>query len=186
MLLDTTEMRKKNWQSKDVLKGPKTIQEIHDEATAAAHAADIERQRSSRGGGHGGRIPQGRGDARSFSGGGMPPPDYKSSSVAMDDLKKLTRNARTTPSGSGLGPGSLLSNSRSGSRRGGLGPKMGDDSGNTSRTNTPPVKDSTASANAYSALAALEGDHPDDIASPPSQHASPAVTKAEPIEGEGK
>ena len=31
-----------------------------------------------------------------------------------------------------------------------------------------------------SALAALDGDHPDDVASPPSQHASPAVAKAQP------
>jgi len=186
MLLDTVEMRKKNWQSKDVLKGPKTIQEIRDEALAAQTAAELERQRSSRG--QGGRLPAGRGDARSFSGGGMPQPDYKSNSVGMDDLKKLTRRAGTTQSGGGLGPGSLLSNSRSGSRRGGLGPKMGDDSAGSSRTNTPPVKEkeSTASVNAYSALAALDGDHPDDVASPPSQHASPALAKAEPAGDEAE
>jgi translation initiation factor 4G len=151
MLLDTIELRRKNWTSKDTLKGPKTITEIREEAAAAQSAAELERQRSSRGG-PGGRMPTGRGDARSFSGGGMPAPDYKSSSVAMDDLKKLTRNARTNPSGSGgLGPGSLLSNSRSGSRRGGLGPKMGDDSVGSSRTSTPPVKEkeSTVHVNAY-------------------------------------
>lgn len=185
MLLDTVEMRKKGWEAKGGLKGPKTIQEIREEAAAAQSAAELERQRSSRGGP--GRPPVGRGDSRNFSGGGMPPPDYKSNSVGMDDLKKLTRNARTTPSGGGLGPGSLLSNSRSGSRRGGLGPKMGDDSAGSSRTGTPPVKEkeSAASVNAYSALAALEGDHPDDVASPPSQHASPAITKAEPATAGG-
>jgi len=98
----------------------------------------------------------------------------------------------------------LLSNSRNNSRRG-IGPGMGmnrgaDDSAGSSRTGTPPVKEKeshvhvnayryaqdgtpeskTSSNNVYSALAALDGDHPDDVASPPSTHASPAVTKAQP------
>ena len=42
------------------------------------------------------------------------------------------------------------------------------------------------SNNVYSALAALDasGDHTDDVASPPSQHASPALTKAQPAKAE--
>jgi translation initiation factor 4G len=201
MLLDTTELRRKQWRSKDDQKGPKTITEIREEASAAHAAAELERQRNPRGG-PGGRSQAGRGDVRQFSGGGMPAPEYRSTSVGMDDLKKLTRNARPTATGgSGLGPNSLLSSSRQSSRRGGLGPRVGDESGGSSRTGTPPVKEkeSTAHVNAYryacshhpliqvvhannyhSALAALEDDHPDDVASPPSQHASPAITKAQP------
>jgi translation initiation factor 4G len=202
MLLDTNELRRKQWRSKDDQKGPKTITEIREEAQAAQQAAELERQRGPRGG-PGGRMPGGRGDARSFSGGGMPAPDYPRNQVGMDDLKKLTRNARTTSQAQGgLGPTSLLSSSRQGSRRGGLGPRLGEESGASSRTNTPPVKEKESAAhvnayryafhphmstssspkanNLYSALAALDGDHPDDVASPPSQHASPAITKAQP------
>lgn len=151
MLLDTTDLRRKQWRSKDDQKGPKTITQIREEAMAAHAAAELERQRSSRGG-PGGRPPVGRGDSRTFSGGGMPAPDYPRNQVGMDDLKKLTRNARTTTQAQGgLGPSSLLSSSRSGSRRGGLGPRVGDESGASSRTNTPPVKEkeSTAHVNAY-------------------------------------
>jgi translation initiation factor 4G len=159
MLLDMVDMRRNNWKGKDILKGPKTIAEIHQEALAAQQAADMERNRSNqRGGGGGGRMPMGRGDARSFSGGGnmMPPPDT-GGRVQMDDLRKLTKGAsgRNMNSGPGaLGPSML--GSRSGSGRRGLGPGLmnarGDDSGNSSRTGTPPVqkeKESTAHANAF-------------------------------------
>jgi translation initiation factor 4G len=159
MMLDLIDMRKNGWKGKDILKGPKTIAEIHQEAIAAQQVADMERQRSNQrgggggGGGGGGRMPMGRGDARSFSGGGMmPPPD--TSRVQMDDLRKLSKGAsgRNMNASSSLGP-SLLSG-RAGSGRRGLGPGMSgrDDSGNSSRTGTPPVqkeKETTAHANAF-------------------------------------
>jgi translation initiation factor 4G len=151
MLLDTIDIRKSGWQSKDILKGPKTIAEIHQEAVAAQQAAELERSRSQRGGG-GGRLPMGRGDARSFSGGGMMPPPDNGGRVQMDDLRKLSKGAsnRGLNNAGSLGPSML--GSRSGSGRRGLGPMMGrggDDSGNSSRTGTPPVKEKTAHANAF-------------------------------------
>lgn len=152
MLLDTIDMRKSGWKAKDILKGPKTIAEIHQEAVAAQQAAEMERSRSQRGGG-GGRLPMGRGDARSFSGGGMMPPQDTSSRVQMDDLRKLSKgaSARGLNNTGSLGPSML--GSRSGSGRRGLGPGMmgrgGDESGNSSRTGTPPVKEKTAHANAF-------------------------------------
>jgi len=62
----------------------------------------------------------------------------------------------------------------------------GEDSGASSRTGTPPVKESTAHVNAYSALAGLDasGDHGDEVASPPSVSSSPQVTKAQPAKGD--
>ncbi|KAK7617297.1 hypothetical protein IWX50DRAFT_335512 [Phyllosticta citricarpa] len=177
MLLDLVDLRRKGWRSKDDTKGPKTIQEIHEEALAAQQAAELERMRNPP---RGGRPTVGRGDARSFSGAGaMPPPDYKHNMVGMDDLKKLTRNAtgRTASSGpSSFGPSSLFAG-RSSSGRKNLGPgggfnRTGDESGGSSRTGTPPVKDkepaSTHHVNSFSALAALEGgeDAANDAASP--------------------
>lgn len=155
MLLDTIDIRKSGWKSKDILKGPKTIAEIHQEALAAAQAAEMERTRSNQRGGGGGRLPMGRGDARSFSGGGMMPPPDTNSRVQMDDLRKLSKGAsgRNMNTGAALGPSML--GSRSGSGRRGLGPGMmggRDDSNNSSRTGTPPVqkeKESTAHANAF-------------------------------------
>ncbi|KAF1365231.1 hypothetical protein EJ07DRAFT_95769 [Lizonia empirigonia] len=171
MLLDTIDMRKSGWKAKDILKGPKTIAEIHQEAVAAQQAAEMERSRSQRGGG-GGRLPMGRGDARSFSGGGMMPPQDTSSRVQMDDLRKLSKgaSARGLNNTGSLGPSML--GSRSGSGRRGLGPGMmgrgGDESGNSSRTGTPPVKEKTAHANAFDALAALEAeDNAGEVGSPP-------------------
>ncbi|KAH4415455.1 hypothetical protein HBH92_077920 [Parastagonospora nodorum] len=182
MLLDTIDIRKSGWKSKDILKGPKTIAEIHQEAIVAQQAAEMERNRSNQRGG-GGRLPMGRGDARSFSGGGMMPPPDTNSRVQMDDLRKLSKGAsgRNMNAGAALGP-SMLGN-RSGSGRRGLGPGMmggRDDSHNSSRTGTPPVKEKepTAHANAFSALAALE---PEDVSSPPpaaDEPAAAAETKA--------
>jgi translation initiation factor 4G len=156
MLLDTVDMRRSNWKSKDILKGPKTLAEIHQEALAAQQAAEMERTRSNQrgGGGGGGRLPMGRGDARSFSGGGMPPPDT-GSRVQMDDLRKLSKGAsgRNHTNTGALGPSML--GSRQGSGRLGLGPGMmgnRNDSNNSSRTGTPPVqkeKEPTAHANAF-------------------------------------
>ena len=152
MLLDTVDMRKSGWKSKDILKGPKTIAEIHQEAMAAQQAAEMERTRSNQRGG-GGRLPMGRGDARSFSGGGMQPPPDTGSRVQMDDLRKLSKGAsgRNLNNPGALGP-SMLGN-RAGSRRG-LGPGMAsrEDSNASSRNGTPPVqkeKEATAHANAF-------------------------------------
>jgi translation initiation factor 4G len=185
MLLDTIDLRKSGWKSKDILKGPKTIAEIHQEAVAAQQAAEMERSRSQRGGG-GGRMPMGRGDARSFSGGGMMPPQDTGGRVQMDDLRKLSKgaSARGLNNAGSLGPSML--GSRSGSGRRGLGPGMmgrgGDESGNSSRTGTPPVQKekSTVHANAFDALAALEAeDNAGDVSSPPQ---AAAETESKPSE----
>jgi len=154
MLLDTVDLRKSGWKSKDDAKGPKTIQEIREDAAAQQAAAEAERARQNQRGGP--RPPVGRGDARSFSSGGMmPPPDYPRNQVGMDDLKRLARGARPAGQGTGtsLGPTGLLGSRSSSGRKGGLGPmsRGAEDSGASSRTNTPPVKEkeSTAHINAY-------------------------------------
>jgi translation initiation factor 4G len=194
MLLDTVEIRRKGWKSKDDAKGPKTIQEIHQEALAAQQAAEMERNRSNQRGGP--RAPMGRGDARSFSGGGMmPPPDYPRDRVGMDDLRKLSKGAsgrNLSNSPAQLGPSSLFG-SRSSSGRKGLGPSMmraGEESGASSRTATPPRKDqeSTTHSNSFSALAALDasGEGAGDVGSPPSTTSSPPVTKSVPATAEAK
>ncbi|WPH02167.1 Hypothetical protein R9X50_00502200 [Acrodontium crateriforme] len=183
MIMDLIDLRKAGWKGKDDSKGPKTIEQIHAEAAAAQAKAEAERQRTSqRGGPGGGRMPQGRGDARQFSNGGMAPPvDYARTNVNMDDLRRLqNRGASQRSTGGGLGPGGSLGpgsalGARSGSRRG-IGPPS---SGNTTRTNTPPVgekekKDETQS-NAFSALAALDP-------SGESQEDSTEATKAEKAE----
>jgi translation initiation factor 4G len=147
MLLDLVDLRKMNWRDKQADKGPKTIQQIHAEAAAAQQAA-AQSSANNRG-----RIPQGRGDARSFSGGGIPPPQDFGSRVAMDDLRKLTKGSSGRNS-SGIGPSMLAG--RTGSGRRGLGPGgafgAGADSGASSRTATPPVqkeKESTSHANSF-------------------------------------
>ncbi|KAF2663901.1 hypothetical protein BT63DRAFT_114385 [Microthyrium microscopicum] len=179
MLLDTVELRRKNWDANDADKGPKTITEIHEEAARKAQAADIERQKNAR---FGNRPGAGRGDNRSFSNNmGAPPPDYPRNQVGMDDLKKLAGRARPNAGGSGsLGPSSMFSASRSGSRRG-LGPPRADDSAPSSRTGTPPVKEKepTASVNSFSILADT-GDADNEVTSPPSTSVSPALAKSTP------
>ena len=106
-------------------------------------------------------MPPGRGDARSFSGGGhygaMAPPEIKNT-VGMDELRKLGKQAGSRQSNQGpvsFGPTSMFSQ-RSTSGRKALGPaaslRGGDDSGGSSRTGTPPAtkeKDSSTSANAF-------------------------------------
>ena len=147
-------MRRQGWRSKDDAKGPKTITEIHQEVAAQHIQQEMERQRTQQR--PGGRAPVGRGDARSFSTQGMPPPDYPRNQVNMADLKNLTRGAtRNVSSGPGsFGPSSLLSGSRSNSGRKGLGPgtaRPGEDSGMSSRTATPPAdkKEPSSSMNAF-------------------------------------
>nr|POE89769.1 eukaryotic translation initiation factor 4 gamma [Quercus suber] len=178
MVLDLIDLRKAGWKGKnDGSKGPKTIDEIHAEAAAAQAKAEQERQRTSHRGGHGGRMPQGRGDARNFSGHMPPPVDHNKTTVGMDDLRRLqNRGSSQRQTGGNLGPGGSLGSlsARSGSRRG-LGPQS---SGNTTRTNTPPVdskdkkEEPAAQQNAFSALAQLDsgegGEDPSEAASPPA------------------
>ncbi|CAI9633163.1 unnamed protein product [Alternaria burnsii] len=186
MLLDTVDMRKAGWKSKDILKGPKTIAEIHQEAMAAQQAAEMERTRSNQRGGGGGRLPMGRGDARSFSGGGMQPPPDTGSRVQMDDLRKLSKGASgRNLNNQSLGPSML--GSRSGSGRRGLGPGMmggREDSNASSRTGTPPVKkQETAHANAFDALAALSNEDAGEAGSASNAaDESAADTEAKPSE----
>ncbi|KZF22759.1 hypothetical protein L228DRAFT_238670 [Xylona heveae TC161] len=202
MLMDIIDLRRKGWKSKDSEKGPKTIQEIHEEwyeltlgqALALQQEKELEKQRQNQRGG-GGRMPLGRGDARSFSSGGygmMPPPDYQKNTVGMDDLRKLNNKAsrQVSQGPPSFGPTSMF-NSRSSSGRKTLGPggslRGGDESGTSSRTGTPPAQkekeDKRTSVNAFSALAALDasGEH-NDSASPPSAGPSPVLSKATPAE----
>ena len=87
----------------------------------------------------------------------MPPPDYARNTVGMDDLRKLSRGAsgRNITSGAQVSLGPSMFGSRSSSGRKGLGPpglsRGADDSGNSSRTGTPPVKDkeSATHSNAF-------------------------------------
>jgi len=150
-----------------------------------------QRQQANRGGG-GGRPQMGRGDARGFGYGQQaPPPDYASSKVGSDDLRRL-RATRTTNQPVSFGASSLLG-SRSSSGRKNLGPggslvRGSDDSAASSRTGTPPAgkkedKEASSSMNAFSALAALE-DRDNMATSPPSNPTSPALTKAQPANAE--
>lgn len=185
MLLDTVDLRSKNWKSKDDNKGPKTLQEIQQDAQRAAIDAAERSKAAARN-----RPGNMGGGTRSFSGSpSMPPVDYARNQVGMDDLKKLTGRARQNPAtGSSLGPSSLLSG-RSGSGRRGLGPPRTDDSGPSSRTGTPPVKESITSKNTYEYVYHYSLSSPnanlssllraaDDVVSPPSTSAnSPELSK---------
>ncbi|BCR88137.1 putative eukaryotic translation initiation factor subunit eIF-4F [Aspergillus chevalieri] len=192
MLMDVIDLRKANWMSKDADKGPKTIQQIREEAARAQQAAEMERMRQQASRGGGGRPPIGRGDARNFSGYGQqaPPPDFASSKVGSDDLRRL-RTGRTANQPMSFGPSSMLG-SRSNSRRN-LGPggnlvRGSEDSAASSRTGTPPAgkkedKEAASSINAFSALASLE-DRDNLATSPPSNPTSPMLTKAQPTAGQ--
>ncbi|KAI9924937.1 hypothetical protein ASPWEDRAFT_31780 [Aspergillus wentii DTO 134E9] len=189
MLLDIIDLRASAWRSKDADKGPKTIHEIREEAARAQQEQEMERlrQQASRGGG--GRPGMGRGDARSYSGFGhqAPPPDYASSKVGSDDLRRL-RTARNTNQPMSFGPSNMLG-SRSNSGRKNLGPggnlvRGSDDSAASSRngSNTPGKKEdkeAASSMNAFSALASLE-DRDNMATSPPSNPTSPQLTKSQP------
>lgn len=193
MLMDIVDLRKARWVSKDQNKGPKTIQEVHEEAQRAALEAEQERLRTQARGGP--RAQMGRGDARNFSGGygQMPPPDSSSSRVGTDDLRRLgsraARSERNLSGAASMGPGGMFSSGRTGSGRRNLGPgglKAGDESGASSRTATPPAQkkeeaDNT-SKNAFSALASLEGESASMATSPPSTAGSPPVAHARPIQ----
>ncbi|KAJ5176192.1 uncharacterized protein N7482_002069 [Penicillium canariense] len=194
MLMDIIDLRNSRWNSKDADKGPKTIQQIREEAARAQAEAEMERQRqqANRGGGGGGRPAMGRGDARGFGYNNQaPPPDFTSSKVGSDDLRRL-RATRNTNQPMSFGPSSLLG-SRSSSGRKGLGPggnlvRGSDDSAASSRTGTPPAgkkedKEAASSMNAFSALASLE-DRDNMATSPPSNPTSPMLTKSQPATAE--
>ncbi|KAJ9302077.1 hypothetical protein DTO271G3_943 [Paecilomyces variotii] len=198
MLLDIVDLRNARWQSKDADKGPKTIQEIREEAMRQQQEQEMERirQQSNRGG----RPTLGRGDARGFSSdfrNQAPPPDYASSKVGSDDLRRL-KTTRNTNQPMSFGPSSMFG-SRSSSGRKNLGPggnlvRGSDDSAASSRAGTPPAKkedkEAASSINAFSALASLE-DRDNMATSPPSNPTSPQLTKSRPAvkspakEGEG-
>ncbi|KAI9729709.1 MAG: hypothetical protein M1834_006660 [Cirrosporium novae-zelandiae] len=194
MLLDVIDLRSKHWADKSANKGPKTIQEIREEAQLQAQKQELERMRQqSRGGG---RSNMGRGDSRHFSSGMGPPQDYKQNTVGIDDLRRLgsrTNSRQVSHHGTGpsFGPSSLF-NQRSNSGRRTLGPQLmrgGDDSSHSSRTGTPvsqkerkeKEEKEAAHANSFSALASLDphGDH-HDAGSPPSTSASPILPKVRP------
>ncbi|KAK1067928.1 hypothetical protein LTR74_006020 [Friedmanniomyces endolithicus] len=191
MIMDLIDLRKKGWAGTDGAKGPKTLDEIHQEAAAAQAKAEMERNRPNQRGGPGGGRPQaGRGDARNFSGNMAPPPVDYNRNVGMDDLRRLQNRNSSQRAGGGLGPGGSLGPStlsgRNGSKRGNLGPPS---SGNTTRTNTPPVEkekkeEAPAQQNTFSALAALDPSGEDasgDQASPPSaRNRSKSPLPAEP------
>ncbi|KAI2787477.1 hypothetical protein POX_f07842 [Penicillium oxalicum] len=192
MLMDIVDLRNQRWKSKDADKGPKTIQQIREEAARAQAEAEQERQRQQASRGGGGRPAMGRGDARGFGYGNQaPPPDFASSKVGSDDLRRL-RATRNTNQPMSFGPSSLLG-SRSSSGRKGLGPggnlvRGSDDSAASSRTGTPPAgkkedKEAASSINAFSALAALE-DRDNMATSPPSNPTSPMLTKSQPASSE--
>ncbi|KAI9846787.1 MAG: hypothetical protein M1837_003636 [Sclerophora amabilis] len=195
MLLDVIDLRRKNWAASEANKGPQTIQEIREEAARQQVEKEAERQRQQsqrHHGGGGGRMPMGRGDARSFSGGGqygmMQNQEPQRATVGMDELRRLSSKTGSRQASQGqmsFGPTSMFT-SRSSSGRKPLGPgalsRGGEDSSASSRTGTPPAtkeKEPAKHANAFSALAALESSgEPADPTSPPSATSSPPVAKA--------
>ncbi|KHO00833.1 MIF4-like, type 1/2/3 [Metarhizium album ARSEF 1941] len=183
MLMDIIDLRKANWVSKEANKGPKTLEEVRAEAEAQAAKAQESARSNTRGGP--GRPAVGRGDARNFSGGSV---QQTSNQVGMDDLRRLKGSAgRTSSQNLTFGPSSMLTSRSNSGRR--LGPggslgRPGEDSGASSRTGTPPTRDSTSNTNAFSLLANMvDAEHP---ASPPSAGPSPLLAKAVPDSGKNE
>jgi translation initiation factor 4G len=141
MLMDVVDLRKDGWRGAEMNKGPKTLDEIKAEADRAAAAKAAEAARNPRGGP---RPQAGRGDARQFSSGYG---QAANNMVANDDLKRLKSTNRMPSGNLTLGPHSMLaSRSNSGRRPGGPGGALGrsgDTSGMTSRTGTPPTRESS-------------------------------------------
>ncbi|KJR82327.1 translation initiation factor 4G [Sporothrix schenckii 1099-18] len=178
MLMDVVDLRNRNWVSTEANKGPKTLEEVRQDAEADAAAKALEAARSTSQRGAGGRPGLGRGDSRNFSY-NQPIPNQ----VGMDDLRRLKGSASRIASSSvtTLGPTSMFaSRSNSGRRNvpGGSFGRPGDDSGPASRTSTPPTRqdsNTVSHSNAFEALANVDTESP---ASPPSTAASPALTKS--------
>ncbi|KAI1743672.1 hypothetical protein F4680DRAFT_444947 [Xylaria scruposa] len=177
MLMDVVDLRKANWVSKEANKGPKTLEEVRAEAEALAAQKAAEAARSNQRGG-GGRAQLGRGDARHLPG-GFPQPTPNQ--VGIDDLRRLKGGAsRPSSTNLTLGPMSMLGSRSNSGRRLGPGGSLSrgaDDSGASSRTGTPPVRETPTSTNSFGLLANMDSDHP---GSPPSTAASPALAKATP------
>ncbi|KAI1816073.1 hypothetical protein GGS20DRAFT_583871 [Poronia punctata] len=174
MLMDIMDLRRNNWQSKEANKGPKTLEEVRAEAEAAAAQKAAESARNNQRTG-GGRAPLGRGDARHMQGGY---PQQPTNQVGMDDLRRLKGGAsRVASTNLTLGPMSLLGSRSNSGRRLGAVSRGPDDSGASSRTGTPPVRDAPTSTNSFGLLATMDSEHP---GSPPSTAASPALAKATP------
>jgi translation initiation factor 4G len=123
---------------------------LHTNVKQAEAAQAAKAQEAARGSqrGPGGRPPVGRGDARNFSAGYQ----QTSNQVGMDDLRRLKGSAnRTTGGNVTLGPTSMFSSRSNSGRRLGPGGSLGrgDDSGASSRTGTPPVRDNPSHSNAF-------------------------------------
>ncbi|KAK3692134.1 hypothetical protein B0T22DRAFT_370297 [Podospora appendiculata] len=150
MLMDVIDLRRKRWESKDTNKGPKTLEEVRAEAEAALAQKAAESARSNQRGGPGGRQQGGRGDSRNFSY-SQPAPNQ----VGMDDLRRLKGTAsRSASQNVTFGPTSMFSSRSNSGRRplggpGGAFGRGGEDSGASSRTGTPPTRDSVAHTNAF-------------------------------------
>jgi len=181
MLMDVIDLRKKGWESKETNKGPKTIQEVREEAFKAQQ----EKEAASRANRGGNRPQGGRGDSRSFpsSGGygGTHPPGNSGSTLNPDELRKLRAPRASSGPGQSFGPPSLLGPRGSGSKRG-LGPNVNrDDSNPSSRTATPPAPASTSSPNMFSLLDAQNNEGNEATSPPPSNANSPQVSNAKPV-----
>ncbi|KAL3470182.1 hypothetical protein BJX99DRAFT_56801 [Aspergillus californicus] len=188
MLLDIIDLRAARWRSKDADKGPKTIQQIREEAARAQQKAEMDRMQQQANRGGGGRPNMGRGDSRYSGYGQAPPQDFTSSKVGSDDLRRL-RTTRNPNQPMSFGPSSMLGSRSNSGRNKNLGPggnlvRGSDDSAASSRTGTPPAgkkedKEAASSMNAFSALAQLQ-DQDNMATSPPSNPNSPQLTKSQP------
>ncbi|PWW75448.1 hypothetical protein C7212DRAFT_197570 [Tuber magnatum] len=145
MLMDVIDLRNKEWETKETDKGPKTIQEVREDALKAQQEKEAATRANQRPRPSGG----GRGGDRSFSAGGYGSNMHHqggwqdNSKVNTSDLEKLTTRPRQSNRGtsSTLGPPGLYprNHSGNGSRRG-LGPTIprgSEDSHSSSRTATP-------------------------------------------------
>lgn len=150
MLMDVMDLRRANWVSKETNKGPKTLEEVRAEVEAQSAQKAAENARSNQRGG-GGRAQLGRGDAR-HPGGGFPQ-QMPSNQVGMDDLRRLKVGAsRPSSTNFTLGPMSMLGSRSNSGRRLGPGGSLSrgaEDSGASSRTGTPPVRETPTSTNSF-------------------------------------
>jgi len=149
MLMDVVDLRRNHWVSNEANKGPKTLEEVRQDAEAQAAQKAAENARSSQRGPPGGRPPIGRGDARLISGYNQPAPHQ----MDMNDLRRLKGSAaRTSSANVTLGPTSMFASRSNSGRRmapGGALARAGEESGTSSRTGTPPTRDATSHSNAF-------------------------------------
>lgn len=150
MLMDIVDLRRANWVSKEANKGPKTLEEVRAEVEAQTAQKAAENARSNQRGG-GGRAQLGRGDARHPTGGF--PQSTPNNMIGMDDLRRLKGGGnRPLSSNITLGPMSMLGSRSNSGRRLGPGGSLSrgaDDSGASSRTGTPPVRETPTSTNSF-------------------------------------